>query len=113
VQGTILIYNGSIAFAITGLFLWAAGYATFASDVVPRWTGWLACIGAALCALCVPAMYRGPVDPTGFYNAGGWGPAIIANFPPLIWFLVVGIVLVRQRRVPVAAARPTEVAGQR
>lgn len=30
VLGTVLIYNGSIAFAITGLFLAAAGYATLA-----------------------------------------------------------------------------------
>jgi hypothetical protein len=42
VQGTILIYNGSIAFAITGLFLGAAGWATFDSGVLPRWTGWIA-----------------------------------------------------------------------
>jgi hypothetical protein len=45
-------------------------------------------------------MYAGPLDYTGFYNAGGWGPAVIANFPPLIWFLVVGIVMVRKRQSP-------------
>jgi len=49
-----------------------------------------------LCALALPAIFAGPVDASGFYNAGGWGPAVIANFPPLIWFLVVGIVLIRQ-----------------
>jgi hypothetical protein len=97
IEATLLIYNGSIAFAITGLFLGAAGYATFASGVLPRWTGWVAYLGAALCAACVPAMYCGPVS-SGFYNAGGWGPAIIANFPPLIWFLIVGVVLVRRPR---------------
>ena len=96
VFGTLLIYNGSIAFAITGLFMAAAGWATFSSGVLPRWTAWVACISAALCALAMPAMFAGPVDASGFYNAGGWGPAIIANFPPLIWFLVVGIVLIRQ-----------------
>jgi hypothetical protein len=97
VQGTILIYNGSIAFATTGLFLAAAGLATFDSGVLPRWTGWVACAAAASCAISVPAMYGGPVNPAGFYNAGGWGPAIIANFPPLIWFLIVGVMLVRNR----------------
>lgn len=97
IQGTVLIYNGSIAFAITGMFLGAAGYATFASGVVPRWTGWIAYASAGLCAAAVPAMYGGPVDPSGFYNAGGWGPAVIANFPPLIWFLVVGVILIRTR----------------
>jgi hypothetical protein len=45
-------------------------------------------------------MYAGPLNYTGFYNAGGWGPAIIANFPPLIWFLVVGIVMLRKRELP-------------
>jgi hypothetical protein len=96
VEGTILIYNGSIAFAITGLFLGAAGYATFASGVLPRWTGWVAYAGAAMCAACVPAMYFGPIATTEFYNAGGWGAAIIANFPPLLWFLIVGIIMLRK-----------------
>lgn len=99
IEGTLLIYNGSIAFAITGLFLGAAGYATMQSGVLPRWTGWLAYVATGLCVACVPAMYAGPVS-YGFYNAGGWGPAIIANFPPLIWFLVVGVLLIRKSRQP-------------
>ncbi len=77
----LLIYNGSIAFAVTGLFLGAAGYATFATGLLPRWTGWVAYAGAALCAACVPAMYGGPVNCSGLCNAGGWGPVIVANFP--------------------------------
>jgi hypothetical protein len=96
VMGTLLIYNGSIAFAITGLFMAAAGWATFDSGVLPRWTGWIACIAAALCALSMPAMFGGAADASGLYNAAGWGPAVIANFPPLAWFLVVGIVLIRR-----------------
>lgn len=97
VEGTLLIYNGSIAFTITGMFLASAGYATFATGVLPRWTGWVAYVGAGLCALCLPAMYVGPVDPSRFYNAGGWGPAIITNFPPLVWFLVVSVWMIRRR----------------
>ncbi len=111
VQGTILIYNGSIAFAITGLFLGAAGFATLDSGVLPRWTGWVALVAAASCAVSIPAMYGGPVNPAGFYNAGGWGPAIIANFPPLIWFLATGILLVRGK-VGVAV-RPAAVPATR
>ncbi len=110
-QGYILIYNGSIAFAITGLFLGAAGYATFATGVLPRWTGWIAYAGAALCAVAVPAMYGGPVDVAGFYNAGGWGPTIIANFPPAIWFLSASIWMLRGRPGPSAAAA-TRTASQ-
>jgi len=96
VAGTLLIYNGSIAFAITGLFLGSAAWATFDSGVLPRWTGWIAVAGAVLCAASVPAMYGGPVNYTGFYNAGGWGPAIVANFPPMIWFLTVSVILIRR-----------------
>jgi hypothetical protein len=97
-QGYLLIYNGSIAFAVTGLFLGAVGYATLATGVLPAWTGWLASAGAVLCALSIPAMYGGPVDYRQFYNAGGWGPVVIANFPPAIWFLAVGIILLRHRQ---------------
>ncbi len=81
---------------MTAMFLAAAGYATFATGVLPRWTGWVAYIGAGLCVACVPAMYFGPVDYSSFYNAGGWGPAIIANFPPAIWFLIVSILMIRK-----------------
>jgi hypothetical protein len=97
IAGTLLMYNGSIAFAITGLFLASAAWATFDSGVLPRWTGWIAVAGAMLCAVSVPAMYGGPVNYTGFYNAGGWGPAIVANFPPMIWFLTVSVILIRRR----------------
>lgn len=96
--GTILIYNGSTAFVVTGLFLAVAGYATFATGVLPKWTGWIAYVSAGLCVVCVPAMYFGPVDYYGFYNAGGWGPVIICNFPPLIWFLVAGVMMIKRSK---------------
>jgi hypothetical protein len=112
-EATLLIYNGSIAFGITGLFLGAAGYATFATRVLPRWTGWLACVGAALCALCVPAMYAGPVDYTGFYNAGGWGPVVIANFPPALWFIAASVALLRTPRQNTTARQPQPTATGR
>lgn len=98
VLGTILIYNGSIAFAITGLFLFAAGWLRSKAESCPKWTGLLAYTAAGLCVISVPAMYGGAVNANGFCSAGGWGPAIIANFPPLFWFLAVGILLVRKAR---------------
>ena len=64
----MLIYNGSIAFAITGLFLVSAAWATLDSGVLPRWTGWLAHIAAASCLISVPAMFTGPIDGKGFYG---------------------------------------------
>lgn len=96
-MGYLLIYNGSIAFVMTALFLATAGYATFVTGILPRWTAWLAYAAAFLCVACIPATYAGAVDPAGFYNAGGWGAALIANFPPLLWFLAVGALLVRKR----------------
>lgn len=101
-MGYLLIYNGSIAFVMTALFLAAAGYATFATGILPRWTGWLAYAAALLCVTSIPAMYGGRLDPSGFYNAAGWGAVIIANFPPLLWFLAVGVVLIR--RGPIVTA---------
>ena len=71
VHGTILIYNGSIAFPITGLILAAAVWATLDSGVLPKWNSWTAFVAAASCALSVPAMFFGPVNPAGFYSAGG------------------------------------------
>jgi hypothetical protein len=97
-MGYLLIYNGSIAFVMTALYLAAVGYATLATRILPRWTGWLAYAAAVLCVVCIPAMYGGPADPAGFYNAGGWGPAIVASFPPLLWFLVASIFLIRKPR---------------
>ncbi|MHA7649125.1 hypothetical protein ACX9NE_05025 [Mycobacterium sp. ML4] len=94
-MGTILIYNSSIAFAITGLFLGAAGYATASTGVLPRWSRWVAYTGAVLCAAGVPSMYGGAVDVTSFYNPGGWGPVVIANFPPAIWIVLAAVVLLR------------------
>ncbi|HUK90135.1 MAG TPA: hypothetical protein VLZ81_07020 [Blastocatellia bacterium] len=94
IEGTLLIYNGSTAFALTAVFLGAAGCAIFTTRVLPRWTGFAAYVAAALCVACIPAMYFGPVNYRGFYNAGGWGPAIIANFPPAIWFLAASISMI-------------------
>lgn len=97
-EGYLLIYNGAIAFVMTGLFLGAAGYAIFAAGILPRWTGWLAYIATALCAISVPTIYVGAIDYTKFYNVGGFGAAIIANFPPLLWFLAVSVLMLRQSR---------------
>jgi hypothetical protein len=79
VDGYLLTYNGPIAFVITALFVGAAGYATFASGMLPRWTGWLAYVATALCVISVSVIHAGPLDYSGFWNPGGWGPAIIAT----------------------------------
>lgn len=96
VEGTFLIFNSSIAFVMTGVFMASAGYAVLATGALPKWIGWLACISAVLCVVGIPSMYADVIDPTGFYNAAGWGPAIFANIPPLLWFLVASIAMIRK-----------------
>lgn len=97
VEGTLLIYNGSIAFAATTLFMASAGYVILATGALSRWIGWLAWVSAALCVATIPAMYAPVVDHTAFYNAAGWGPAIVANVPPLAWFVAASVSMTRMR----------------
>lgn len=97
VEATLLIYNGSIAFAVTGLFMASAGYAILASRALPRYVGWFACMAALLCVIAIPSMYAPVVDHTKFYNTAGWGPTIVANVPPLLWFLIASIHMIRKR----------------
>jgi hypothetical protein len=92
---TILIYNSATAFVMTAMFLVVAGLATLGTQILPAWTAWLAFIGAALCIAYVPAIYGGPINYTGF-TAGSFVPALAANFPPAIWFVVVSIKLLRK-----------------
>jgi len=82
-MGYLLIYNGSLAFVMTALYLAAAGYATFATRILPRWTGWLAYAATVLCVASIPAIYGGPADPAGRYNAGGWGPGHPRQLPAI------------------------------
>src|SRR5271157_5296197 len=97
VEGALLMLNGPMAFVTTGLFLGTAGYASWATGALPRWTAWLAYVGAALCAASVPAMYAGTLDQARFYNAVGWGPVIVGSFPPIFWILAAGILMMRKR----------------
>lgn len=96
-EATLLIYNGSIAFAVTGLYMGTAGYAILATGALSKWIGWFAWTSAILCVVAIPSMYANTVDHQGFYNVAGWGPALIANVPPLIWFLVTSIAMIRKR----------------
>jgi hypothetical protein len=100
VEGTLLIYNGAIAFAVTGLFMALAGYAILGTEALPKWVGWLAWVSAVLCVMAIPSMYVASMDHNAFYNAVGWGPMVVANVPPLIWFLVASILMVRKSPAP-------------
>jgi hypothetical protein len=97
VEGTLLIYNGAIAFAVTALCMGAAGFAILETGALPRWIGMTALVGAGLCLLSLPAMYVQVVDTRHPYNAVGWIPTIVANIPPLIWMMGTAIAMLRWR----------------
>lgn len=95
-EGTLLIWNSSVAFATTGLFMAAIGAALLVSRALPQWIGWFAILSAALCVVAIPAMFVNVVDHAEPYNAAGWVPMIVANVPPLIWFLIASVALLRR-----------------
>ncbi|PPF76546.1 hypothetical protein C5B96_16575 [Subtercola sp. Z020] len=95
-EGHIVMF-GSIGCVLTALVVAAAGYVTFASDVLPRWTGWLAFAVAASNLVTVPAMFNG-TSATDPFSAGGGGVTALATFPFLVWVAIVGIVTIRGQR---------------
>jgi hypothetical protein len=105
VEATLLIYNGSIAFITMALVLASAGYAILSTGLLPKWEGSLGCAGALLCVIAVPSMYAPVLDYSGFYNAAGWGPAVVANIPPLVWLFAVSISLLKHDASQRAAMR--------
>jgi hypothetical protein len=103
VEGTLLIYNGPIAFAVTALCMGSAGVAVLVTRALPRWIGVTGLLGAGLCLLAMPAMYVKVVDTAHPYNVVGWVPAIVANIPPLVWMLGTAVAMLRWQGGP---ARP-------
>lgn len=98
-EGYLLLF-GSIGCILFALLSAASGYATLVTSVLPRWTGWLSYAVAILNLAAIPSLYGG-TDAAGFYTAAGWGVAVIATFPWLIWTLIVSILLLRNRKVAV------------
>jgi hypothetical protein len=97
-----LIEGHTLMFGSTGAVLLAlvsatAAYLTFASGVVPRWTGILAGLTAASNLVWAPVAFGG-TEPGSFLAVGGWGNALLAIFPWLVWVLCVGLTAVRGAR---------------
>jgi hypothetical protein len=92
----------SIMFGSTGAVLLAlvsatGAYLTFASGVVPRWTGVLAA-ATALSNLAWAIVGFNGTSPNSFFAVGGFGNAILAIFPWLVWVVCVGVTTVRGAR---------------
>ncbi len=106
-EGYLLLF-GSIGCILFALLSAAAGYATLLTSVLPRWTGWLSYAVAILNLAAIPSIYGG-TDAAGFYTAAGWGVAVIATFPWLIWALIVSILLIRSREAKAEMLREHEL----
>jgi hypothetical protein len=97
-----LTLGHSIMFGSTGAVLLSlvsatAAYLTFASGVLPRWTGFLAAATALSNLAWAIVGYNG-TSPTSFFAVGGAGNALLAIFPWLFWVFCVGVTTVRGRR---------------
>ncbi len=97
-----LIVGHSIMFGSTGAVLLAlvsatAAYLTFATGVVPRWTGYLAA-ATAISNLAWAILGFNGTSPYSFFAVGGAGNAILAIFPWLVWVFCVGLTTIRGAR---------------
>jgi hypothetical protein len=95
-EGHTLLF-GSIGCVLLALISASAGTVILRSDVLPRWTGVVAYVVAALNIAAIPTLFGGTSD-TSFVAAGGLGVTIFATFPWLAWVIVVGVVTVRGHR---------------
>jgi len=87
---------GPLGGVTTALFIGAAAYGTFESGALPRWTGWVGYIAAALNIVSVFTLFGG-TDPNQFFSATGIGPLLLGLFPFLVYAVVTSIALMRSK----------------
>ena len=95
-----LVMFGPMTCVLLALVSAASGHVILASRALPKWTGRLAYVVAALNLVAVPSIFGG-TDANRFYSVGGWGVAAFATFPWLVWVMAIGIVTVRERGLTV------------
>jgi hypothetical protein len=108
-EGHTLLF-GSIGCVLLALISASSGTVILRSDVLPRWTGVVAYVVAALNIAAIPTLFGGTSD-TSFFAAGGLGVTLFATFPWLAWVIAVGIVTIRGHRP--TSRRLLRVAGLR
>jgi hypothetical protein len=57
------VFYGAIGLMMSALLLASAGYATLATSVLPRWTGWVAYSSAVVNLVAAPSIFGGPTTP--------------------------------------------------
>ncbi len=93
-EGSFPMY-GAIGLILTALLLASVGYATLATGVLHRWTGWVA-YGAAVVNLAAAPSVLGGTDITRFYTASGYAP-FVGQAVMLIWFLLASVSMLAKR----------------
>lgn len=94
-EGYLMMF-GPISCVLIALVATASGYVTLACGALPRATGWLAFVVALLNIVAIPTTFGGTNDRV-FYSVGGWGAAVFATFPWLVWVFTVSVVALRAR----------------
>ena len=94
-EGSFAFY-GAIGLIMSALLLASAGYATLATGVLPRWTGWMAYVGATINLAAAPSIFGG-TDYTGFYTASGY-VTFIAQGAMVLWFLIASVSMLVVKR---------------
>ncbi len=87
-EGSFVFY-GAIGLMMSALLLASVGYATLATGVLPKWTGWAACVAAIVNLAAAPSIFGG-TDYTGFYTASGY-VTFIGQGAVMIWFLIASV----------------------
>ncbi len=93
---------GAIGLIMSALLLASAGYATLATGVLPRWSGWFAYAAAIANLLAAPSILGG-TDYTAFWSAPGY-VTFFAQVAMVIWFLIASISMLRKPQSIVATA---------
>lgn len=87
---------GPLGGVLTALFIAAAAYGTFESGALPRWTGWIGYIAAALNIISVFSVFGG-TDPNQFFSATGFAPIVMGLLPFLVYAVVTSIAMMRAK----------------
>jgi hypothetical protein len=87
---------GPLGGVITGLFIAAAAYGTFASGALPRWTGWVGYVAAVLNIVSIFSLLGG-TDPKQFFSATGFAPLVMGLLPLLVYATVTSIAMMRSK----------------
>jgi hypothetical protein len=93
-EGSFPMY-GAIGLILAALLLASAGYATLATGVLHKWTGWVAYVAAVTNLAAAPSVLGG-TNITGFYTASGYAP-FVGQAAMLIWFLVASVSMLVKR----------------